>query len=387
MITHVPYELLILILKYVGRDNRALCSVSETSKYLNKVMNFDNELWRYKCISEYARTLKIPNKSWRITYLINYRHTCVCCFNVSHSNDIFQGDNVCKVCQEAMYNYCKISESRALSEYNLKKADISLLPSKMIVSGKRKYTYYLKKDVINIANIKYTPEELSNFLYRKRERLFNIFIKKRLKLTLMVSFMFNFYNINIIRYSGVINTYSRGVYKRYINNIGKKQKLHLQDSLVKCYLELDFLESKGYNIELYTSSQFSYILLHGLLMSQHHSDDYGAYINDCIKTIKKNNLNKFIRKIKLIKYSVKQDVQISINDHVVIDYIFLNKGTVDTVITYYKIEEFFEKHISCTSMLQNILSGNKTHNIRKTIVRDLIENRISVPGFIKNIYL
>ena len=408
----LPYELDRLILQYL--DLKTTVRLSQVSKGIKATLEFYTvDTWKDRCIIDYKYNFQekpevIPN--YFIFYKKLYDTRCVKCFVITKRVEYFTGQRACWKCQSNVKypEYHKISKTRAMKEYYLREKDLENLKTETrqnpFSGGFRPMKLYLVSDVVKASQErnKKSLEELEKIKENKR---FTRQLKKQVKFTLLQEMLSKYYGLNLSRYVLVINGYSRGLYFRYINNIGKfNEELTLE--LLNKILELDYiLKSEEYGeitaedvqdisvqdfLPIPDCTYFESYLLHQLLTDTYENSNY-AYIKALVIKIMNKYPDKFYRKMEIINYFGSNEgngFEYSLLDFKIMDYIDYGLGNIESIITGYVEDSFIAKYFTITQLIsRSILEGISISKLHKQVIIEKYKDGVEIPDRLYQKYI
>jgi len=210
-------------------------------------------------------------------------------------------------------------------------------------------------------------------------RKHNKIIRYIFKHNILDTILFNYHSIKLEYLLPCINIYTKGLYIKYILNIGNVQKIHISEIIQKC-LELDFILKYPYFNRHELGREFEYFAEFILLTEKDEDLLYstvGVYLTAKLDALKINIKQKLNRKYKIIEYFGK--IKYSLSDSEIYSYISDNIGNIHQIKFNTIMENFLIDNLDYPDILFRIMVTGSAEK-REEIYKDEITKFYSEGG-------
>jgi hypothetical protein len=386
----LPIEVIENICNFLELDS--LNKLKNVSKIFKTILS-NPTYWKIRCNLDYCfnPTINIGIYfDWENKYLSLYNSICKFCYKKTKCVNYFYNDKVCKKCAKSKTKYLTICKTDALKQYCLAEKDLFSLKHLEIPNYRYCSRYpmklYLKSDIIRISYDRYFGEEnLKNIRYTRLMKKHNKIIRYIFKHNILDTILFNYHSIKLDYLLPCINIYTKGLYIKYILNIGNVQKIHISEIIQKC-LELDFI------LKYYVSfdrteftREFEYFAEYIFLTEKDEALLYstlGVYLTSKLDNLKKNIKQKINRKNKIIEYF--GDIKYCLSDFEIYSYISDNTGNIHQIKFNTIMENFLVDNVDYTAILLKTITAD-TPEKREEIYREEIMKCYNSGGVVPEI--
>ena len=319
-------ELVSFIISYL--DTKTCINLSKSSKRLNSIINGDARLWKNKSLTEYSVILHGNASSFMSKYIKLYSKLCVICYKRTSVIHKFKNIRICNNCQGGHPEYTLITKSSAKRELYLTESDFKGLkyfekPNSW--NRSRNIKVFLLSDIKKQIKCKFaTEQDMIDYSECKRQEKFTRRIRYYTKFTILRSLLLVKFNIDIYLFVDFLNSYTLGMFRRYILNISSRQNNKLTITLMYKIVELSFLADIGYDLKGVNYTFFKLLLKDILLTTNVITTGNNPIIQAQINTIKIEENEAFQRKQEIIEY-IEENLY-SFSDYAIRKYIMDGTG-------------------------------------------------------------
>jgi hypothetical protein len=322
---NLPRELLDKVSSYLTKS-KDLVNLSETSKKFNTVVKRHPSIWKDKSKIEYSTVCKNINE-----YVYIVLNSCVNCLCYSTEREYFFGTRICLICQSNIPIYQVVSKTCVIRKFFLKEEDLNDLRFRETKKSgiKANPRFYLKIDVINRSIEKHGYSGYIHMISVRRNKMLNNFLVRNINDLYIYDYILRNYRINIRNNSikPYINTYTRGLYNKYLkidgSMIANERKKRLFISCVESVIEMNFINRMNGSLYDWTRENFKERLLETLMYDIQFDVAYD-YIMYIIIELRMENRDIFDR-----FYECKKTNKVIQSDEIQ-KYIYTGERPVDT---------------------------------------------------------
>jgi hypothetical protein len=352
-----PYEILEYITKYL--DVIDVINFMKTSKnvYRLNVPSF----WKIRLYLDYPKGLKYKKSSSpKLSYIIAFNTLCIGCNKKTKVVEGFSGKLVCICCQKIIPKFKTICQSSAKDSYLLTDKDLKCLPyttKPNRFNNSRPTKLYRKEDIMKLVNDKHGIDNLPNLIRFRNSKQFRRSLNYILRFNLLSQCLYNIHDININNVIRDIDKYSgNNAYRRYLKYGGLR--VNPSDLIFKC-IELNFIQV---NTDIHYSlwGNFDATLLHHLLITPCHTTRYfHPYIQRKIIILKKDNREKFFRRISVLKELKFVDME----DPFIYSYVYEEINNLSTLRRIMALKKFVYEYTNISDIILHNLLNDIKHNL------------------------
>jgi hypothetical protein len=383
MLSSLPQELF----EKIGLllDTRSYLKLSRCNQELYRKANSSDFVWKIKAKQEYS---KILDSNYKTKYIKFYKTLCIVCYRKTASKHPFYNTKICKKCQSRSVYFNTVTGNICKRLFCIYNSDLQVVPHRKkynYLNKSRPIKLYLLTDILKIVKTKFGSFDQMLITRRKLE-----YIKLQRKLLYHTRFMvlrsilLEQYDVDILDFSMYLNSYSKGIFRRFIHNISKNQNIILAETLVNYCIELDFLVKHQISLQEITLDDFPFYLKRVLLTNSLNDQIYSRHITNTIDKVNETYKSEFERKIFLEKYLSGLDYHLE--DIQILRYIETGEGDISE-IKLDIIEENFALTLPGSRMFRDFMTFHYSRNDHYSLlIRKAISRGASIPIEIKHRY-
>ena len=360
-------------------DNKSLLALSECSKDINYKIKLDSFIWKKKALLEYSKSIRECSckYSYKCGYIRLYTTLCIGCSKKTTVIHPFRKERICGKCQKKHWIYTTVSLSTVKKRFPLNDKDlygVEYYKKHNQFNAERPMKKFLLSDILAVIIKKFGS--YNNMLDHKkileakknRKRLLYHTRFTILRATLLVK-----HDIEILSFARYLNSYSNGLFTRYIHNISKKQNFALADTVVNLCIEMEFLRIHGIEPDESNRDDFHRILRFMMLSDSVIDMEYPHHIDRWKVEVLDRYSQQFERKQLLV--TKLQGLDFSLTDTKQICYIEFGIGDLEDIRLDIIEENFMITNFDFFLMSRDFISssGTKRERYAKCIRRHLLD--------------
>lgn len=356
----LPVEIILSINDYL--NTKDFISFSSTCKTLKNCSEIDSSVWKRRTLADYNVFLTDTFK-FKSRYVWCFKNLCICCYKKTTVYHPLKKVKICNSCQETHPNYTLITTSSAKKDLFLTSKDFIGVPYYEKTNPwnkERPIKFFLKEDLLSKFSSRFSSRD-EEFEYRKKKT--NQRITRQLlyfsRLYILKSTLLVKFDIHLEDFIKYVNSYTKGMFRKYILNISKVQNVELTENLILKIRELDFLYNADYPVKDIDYNDFEYLAKNILVHSRSPATlTQDPYVAERLKSVKKKYKTVFARKQKLMK--ALKGLTYSLYDFDIVVYIVKGHTDLEQLRLDYIEQEFVVNNLDFLSLNHDTIVSRKS---------------------------